>query len=945
MQRMMIGLFAALMFAFGACSANPVSAQGVQSPSATLNFSDLFKVWQQTSDIEDRIVLGERLLALEPTLTTWPLDAARERVKGEIWFGLGSACVARLGGVRADNLEKAIAHLEAVSTIWTGDADRQNWARAHNNLGIAYWARVRGELAGNQEKSIAHFEAALTVFSRETAQQEWAQLQNNLAIVYVNRAHGEHASNLEAAIAHFEAALTVFSKEASPGLWAQIQNNLGSAYGRRVNGLRAENRDQAIAHLEAAATVFTRESAPLEWGSAQSNLASAYLNRANGERAENQEKAIAHLEAAMKALSREAFPLQWAKAQSVAGNVFSDRVRGERHTNQQKAIGAYEAALTVFTRDAFPRDHMLTAQRLGHVLLDTKAWSAARSVHASGREAFLLLFGQGLEETEARTLIASAGPLFAEAAFGAVQRGETEAAFELASEGRARLISVALKLQTLKLPAAERRRLDELRVAIRVSQQAVDAAQGTDRASAIEKLVVLRQELLAIVKSGREDSGKPRAALARARQLAGSGNVIVMPIVTKFGGKLLLFTKSRRGTDLTVTDLPELTTDQLAQLLIGPSDGPPAGWLGAYFVNYLDGAEQNDRWPEWLGAIDNLGPQLWHLIGARLDAALKERGVKPGARLMWLPSGWLGTVPLGLAQDPTSKRRLADRFEIVYAPSLETLVGTPGETAKSGRVTLAAIINPTGDLPGTETEGAIVASHFASDARTLLKGAAATPDAVLAALKGKTHWHFASHGTFSWADPRQSALIMHDHKRLSVGRLHETDGLGRPRLVVLSACETGLFEITSNPDEFIGLPGAFLALGASGVVGTLWPVSDAATALLMAKFYELHAGAKLPPPTALRQAQLWLRQATADELSAYAKGAAARGQMESRQLAGIEQALSAEGLARSRNQTMARPISRDAKPGTIDTPALGTEQIARPFAHPYFWAGFIHTGQ
>ena len=45
------------------------------------------------------------------------------------------------------------------------------------------------------------------------------------------------------------------------------------------------------------------------------------------------------------------------------------------------------------------------------------------------------------------------------------------------------------------------------------------------------------------------------------------------------------------------------------------------------------------------------------------------------------------------------------------------------------------------------------------------------------------------------------------------------------------------------------------ALGAAGVLGTLWPVSDAATALLMAKFYDLHLEAGLDPPTALNQAQ------------------------------------------------------------------------------------------
>ena len=170
-----------------------------------------------------------------------------------------------------------------------------------------------------------------------------------------------------------------------------------------------------------------------------------------------------------------------------------------------------------------------------------------------------------------------------------------------------------------------------------------------------------------------------------------------------------------------------------------------------------------------------------------------------------MPSGWLGILPLGLAQDPASKRRFIDDYEIVYAPSLEALAAAHDAAGKSGPATLAAIVNPTGDLPGTEKEGEIVASHFASAARIVLQGAAATPEAVLAALKGKTHWHFASHGAFSWEDAREFRALMHDAAPLTVGRLLETDGLGRPRLVVLSACETGLYDIRSSPDEFVGL--------------------------------------------------------------------------------------------------------------------------------------------
>ncbi len=163
--------------------------------------------------------------------------------------------------------------------------------------------------------------------------------------------------------------------------------------------------------------------------------------------------------------------------------------------------------------------------------------------------------------------------------------------------------------------------------------------------------------------------------------------------------------------------------------------------------------------------------------------------------------------------------------------------------------------------------------------------------------------------------------------------------------MVLSACETGLSEITRNPDEFVGLPGAFMALGAAGVLGTLWPVSDIASALLIARFYELHIGERLRPATALQRAQVWLREATNEELSAYVQGAAGAGRIARGFATATSEAMSPESLKKDRNSSavewLAAPASRGDSPAKDAQPAPA---VARPFAHPYYWAGFVHTG-
>ena len=144
-----------------------VSAQQTGNASKTVEFADRLQIWRQSQDLEERITVGEELVARESELTTWPLSEPREKVRAELRFVVGSAYAMRPRGVRADNLESAIGHLKVVLGIWTREADTQDWARIHNNLGIAYWGRIRGDRADNQEEAIAHFEAALMVFTRE----------------------------------------------------------------------------------------------------------------------------------------------------------------------------------------------------------------------------------------------------------------------------------------------------------------------------------------------------------------------------------------------------------------------------------------------------------------------------------------------------------------------------------------------------------------------------------------------------------------------------------------------------------------------------------------------------------------------------------------------------------------------------------------------------------
>ena len=71
--------------------------------------------------------------------------------------------------------------------------------------------------------------------------------------------------------------------------------------------------------------------------------------------------------------------------------------------------------------------------------------------------------------------------------------------------------------------------------------------------------------------------------------------------------------------------------------------------------------------------------------------------------------------------------------------------------------------------------------------------------------------------------------------------------------VVLSACETGLGEISA--DGVMGLQRAFKMAGVKTILMSLWQVDDDATKMLMSAFYRYWIGEKQAKRDAFRKAQ------------------------------------------------------------------------------------------
>lgn len=319
-------------------------------------------------------------------------------------------------------------------------------------------------------------------------------------------------------------------------------------------------------------------------------------------------------------------------------------------------------------------------------------------------------------------------------------------------------------------------------------------------------------------------------------------------------------------------------------------------------------------------ALDEVLPTLWSELMQPLAEQLLGEGTEQSLAALLIPCGDLALLPLHAAWEQSAGDQGVRRLVLSYAPAARAL-GAPRRAAP-------VVTDPTTSFLGVGNAQPVDAPlHFAEQeivacaaalgaAEPDLVGDAATRDKTVPRLFEATFVHFACHGRFDPANPMESAVYLANGEPLTLGELIDLQ-LPRARLVVLTACETAISDTRFLPDEALGLANGFLHAGAQGVVSTLWPVNDVSTMLLMEQFYLGLVKQRLSPARALHAARLWLKTLRADDTRD--------------RLAAILKTLDPDHRSAGKVSEQFRRFA-EMKPD------------ARPFSHPFHWAGFIFSG-
>ncbi len=735
-----------------------------------------------------------------------------------------------------------------------------------SNLGSAFGFRPRGDSAWNYEQSLAYLTEAVNLSQEAGDRDSWAMAQTNLAGTLTTRGN---PGDYDQARRHLALALTHRSRRRNLRDWAFSQLQLGLTYSRDDSGDGAVNIREAITHFSNARDAAQAcGDVPLR-AQAEHNLAveRLALARTPDTKPADRSMLLGRAEESALASARlsdsDVSPVRYGHAWLMIGKIRAAR------WDRRAAIDAFTTVLSALSVETAPSE-LREASRLllelaeaeGDLTLAGDAAArlveaAAAVISARSRAEDRMSEHRGRSTTDFR--------FAANALVRAKRLDEAVTALEL---GRTRELGLPTLGEGIDLDMLAHLdpglRDDVLNVSASLREDilAVDGDSVSDRA---EQFARLRT---ALRRTPTFEKALDAPTLEEISRVAQPHRPLVYVGSAPTGSFAIIVDGDGRGAvGLDAIHASDCDSEKIAHAAFGlDANGnqvTPAPYLAAQASN-----------PDLLDpAIADLSPLLGEKLLRPLAASLAARGA---SGLTLVPTGILGLMPLhaiSWSECAGTARSLVDDFDVTIAASARLQIACMQRASERAAdpVRFVGIANPLPNprpLEYAELELQSVQRFVPSEHTRLLTGEAATKKRVSEALPSATHVHLACHGKGRLFDPLFSAALSlsndEELSALEIARLHMT-----ARLVVASACETGVPQDYHAVDESLGLASAFIAAGAAGVVSTLWSVEDYPTALIMTKFYEALFAHNSPPAIALREAQLWMRDADEAAIDAY----------------------------------------------------------------------------
>jgi CHAT domain-containing protein len=867
---------------------------------------------------------------------------------------LGLAFKNRIAEDKVENLEKSISCHKSALEIYNKKDFPRDWAMTQNNLGIAYLESIKSDQSKDFELSLNCLNSALEIYTKEDFPASWAMTQNNLANAYLKRIEGDPVKNLKSSINCYFSALEIYTKEDFPMDWAMTQNNLANAYNSHMNLDRAESTESAIDCYMLALEVFTQKELPVHWAMIQHNLGLAYNDRLKGSRASNIEMSISCYESALNIRTKKEMSIYWAMTQNNLGLAFSNRIKGDRVSNIKMSISCYEDALEIHTPQNLPIECLRSARGLGCVCYAQGDWQKAIDAYEIAMRAAETSRSWSLDDNERQRVLREALDVYEDAIQCAINLKNYQLAIEYTERVRSRQLVELMASKDLysdaQIPPEIQAYLNEYQ---QFNQKAKNLQIGSDEKLATTPVQRDHEELRRI--------NAETQAIETRRQVLYSQIRIYDPVLA---GQIAIAPISHQEIQQLITSpqiaiLTFYSTDDDTHIFIIKQNQEPER-----FTCIGQGKQELQQWliDNWLIPYTQPNNATWREQMPTVLAELADRlqlnqlianHLADIEELILVPHLLLHQIPFAALPIPASTALLSDRFILRSIPSCQILQYCHQRPAISTS-TQGTVEDADGSLMGARYEGQKIAEIHQVVTTNRLRGKTqATIANYRQLLRRVNRLHSSHHANSRWDNPLESALVLADGK-ITLGDLLLGERYPELDEIFLSACEThvGQFNLT---DDVATLTTGFLCIGARSVQSTLWSVSDIITAVFDI-FYHQKRREGYNRAISLKRAQVRLRNLSGEEFRINYAGDLMG--FLSEQLVIVSQQI-AELKAEQRSINMDQEEDRwnqvfeQIKQLAIEEKKLKEVfpnvlkeycKADRPFASPYFWAGFISQG-